>query len=193
MLSVVIPTNESERALLPTLACLVPGAAAGLVREVILADAGSRDDTEAVGDVAGCRFLSLSGSLGARLALAASSARAAWLMFMRPGIALDPAWIGEVTRFIRRAEQQERATLAATFRPPATFAGSALGEAMALLRVALGGRARPEQGLLIAKSFYQQLGGHRADAADPEDDLLRRIGQRRIVLLRAGQVLDSVN
>ena len=34
MLSVVIATQESERELLPTLAALVPGASAGLVREV---------------------------------------------------------------------------------------------------------------------------------------------------------------
>lgn len=39
MLSVVIATHDSERALLPTLAALVAGAAAGVVREVIVADA----------------------------------------------------------------------------------------------------------------------------------------------------------
>ena len=41
MLSVIVPTHESERILVRTLACLVPGATAGLIREVILADAGS--------------------------------------------------------------------------------------------------------------------------------------------------------
>ncbi|KAB2881843.1 MAG: glycosyl transferase, partial [Pseudorhodoplanes sp.] len=35
MISVIIPTHESERLLVRTLACLVPGATAGLVREVI--------------------------------------------------------------------------------------------------------------------------------------------------------------
>jgi len=50
MLSVVIATHESERALLPTLSALVAGAAAGLVREVIVADAGSRDATVAIAD-----------------------------------------------------------------------------------------------------------------------------------------------
>ena len=42
VLSVVIATHDSERPLLPTLAALVPGAAAGTVREVIVADAGSQ-------------------------------------------------------------------------------------------------------------------------------------------------------
>ena len=44
MLSVIIATDESERVLVPTLSALVPGATAGIVREVIIADAGSRGD-----------------------------------------------------------------------------------------------------------------------------------------------------
>ena len=50
MLSVVIATHDSERALLPTLAALVAGAAAGVVREVIIADGGSRDETCEIAD-----------------------------------------------------------------------------------------------------------------------------------------------
>ena len=56
MFSIVIATHDSERALVPTLAALVPGATAGIVREVIVADGGSRDKTEEVADIAGCRF-----------------------------------------------------------------------------------------------------------------------------------------
>jgi glycosyltransferase involved in cell wall biosynthesis len=67
MLIVVIPTHESARPLVRTLACLVPGATGGLVTEVILADAGSSDDTAAIGDIAGCNFMPLPGPLGARL------------------------------------------------------------------------------------------------------------------------------
>ena len=42
---------------MPTLAALVPGATAGLLGEVVVADAGSRDATAEVADVAGCRFI----------------------------------------------------------------------------------------------------------------------------------------
>ena len=45
---------------------------------------------------------------------------------------------------------------------------------------------RPGQGLIISKRFYDRLGGHRADHADPERDLLRRIGRRRLVTLDSG-------
>ena len=41
MLTVVIATHESERSLVQTLAPLVSGATAGLITEVIVADAGS--------------------------------------------------------------------------------------------------------------------------------------------------------
>ena len=42
MITVIIPTLESERSLVQTLAPLVSGATAGLITEVIVADAGSR-------------------------------------------------------------------------------------------------------------------------------------------------------
>ena len=43
---------------------------------------------------------------------------------------------------------------------------------------------RARQGLILRKTVYAQLGGHRADAADPERALLRRIGRARITTLR---------
>jgi hypothetical protein len=52
-----------------------------------------------------------------------------------------------------------------------------------LLAAALGGRPHPEQGLLIAKQFYEAIGGHAEAAADPEAELLQRIGKRRLVTL----------
>ena len=45
VLSVIIPTLDCERSLVPTLASLVSGAAVGTVRDVIIADGGSRDAT----------------------------------------------------------------------------------------------------------------------------------------------------
>ena len=55
MLSVIIPTLNSERALLPTLAALVSGATAGLISEVLIADGGSQDDTTTEIGRASCR------------------------------------------------------------------------------------------------------------------------------------------
>src|SRR5215468_2482607 len=116
----VIATRDSELALLPTLAALVAGAAAGIVREVIVADAGSRDATAAIADGAGCRVLASTRRRGARLKAAAEAARAPWLLFLRPGVVLDATWVDETRRFIEEVELSQCAgTYAAVFRAAA--------------------------------------------------------------------------
>jgi glycosyltransferase involved in cell wall biosynthesis len=188
MLSVVIATENAERILVPTLAALVPGATAGIVREVIIADAGSSDTTAAIADAAGCRIDVMSAPLGARLRQSAANARSEWLLFLRPGAVPDLSWVEEARRFIERAELSGRADArAAAFRRTgeADTLGSAVAEALGLVAAALGARPRPQQGLLIAKILYERLGGHRGEDGDPESKLLRRLGRRNIVLLRS--------
>jgi hypothetical protein len=189
MLSIIIATHESERALVRTLAVLVPGAAAGVVREVIVADGGSRDTTAEVADYAGCQVLVSHEPLGRRLKAAAASARAAWLLFLRPGTRLDATWIDDTMGFIA-GDDSRASSRAAVFRP---VRGAAAGrpvlfEALSLLRTALGARPHPQQGLLIAKHLYDGIGGHR-EHAQPETELLRRLGRRRIVMLRSGAMV----
>src|SRR3954469_8832735 len=117
MISVIIATDESEQILVPTLAALVPGAMAGIVSEVIIADAGSRDGTIRIADAAGCRVVASSGPSGARLKSAAALARAPWLLFLRPGCMPDGTWVDETNRFVLDAERSHHAqAVAAVFR-----------------------------------------------------------------------------
>jgi hypothetical protein len=193
MLSIIIPTRESERALVRTLAVLVAGAAAGMVREVIVTDPRSADATAEIADIAGCQILLSEAPLAARLRDAAARARAGWLMFLRPGTVLDATWVDETGRFIDEHEQRDRDHIrAAVFRPaPAPSATRPLMiEALSLMRLALGARPRPEQGLIIAKHHYEHIGGHRDDATEPEADLMRRLG-RRVVMLRSAATATS--
>lgn len=192
MLSVVIATENAERILGQTLAALVSGAMAGLVSEVILADGGSSDGTAVIGESVGCRIEVTAAPLGHRLKQAAAGARTPWLLFLRPGLVLDSTWADEAGRFIQASELGERAdTRAAAFRPPgeADSFAAMLAEGVALIVAALGGRPRPQQGLLISKSLYERLGGHRGEDADPETSFLRRLGRRRVVLLRSRAML----
>jgi glycosyltransferase involved in cell wall biosynthesis len=183
MLSAVIAANDSARALVPTLACLVPGATAGVLRDVIVADPGSSDEVAEVADIAGCRLFVAPGPLGASLKAAAHSARGPWLLFLPAGVVLEPSWIAEAVRFMADAEASPESR-AAIFRPAAVGGmRPTLAEAFALLRLAFARRAGPEQGLLIAKSLYRQLGGHCNDA-NPETELRRRLGSRRTIVLR---------
>jgi glycosyltransferase involved in cell wall biosynthesis len=187
MLTAIVATDESERRLVPTLAALVPGATAGVITEVIVADAGSSDDTAKVADYAGCRFVSSPEPLGARLKSAALSTRTPWILFLRAGCVPEPGWIQAAERFMQDADLAERA---AVFRPPgvADLMRPGLAELLALLRVTLGGAPKPDQGLLIGRRFYDSLGGHNGDA-EAEAALLRKLGRRRTAMLAAGAAL----
>src|SRR6202142_611582 len=101
MLSVIIPTEGAEQPTVATLAALVPGAAAGVVREVLLVDRAGTGVIERVADVAGCRFLAFDGSLAAAVAGGAGQARSPWLIFLPAGGGLDTGWIDETPEFIQ--------------------------------------------------------------------------------------------
>jgi glycosyltransferase involved in cell wall biosynthesis len=186
VISVLIPTLDSESALVPCLSALVPGSASGLVREVILADGGSRDDTERIADVAGCHFMKGPHDAGARLRAAAHQARSLWLLFLDPAAILQEGWIRDVRAFIEATERTGLADRrAASFRLAYEGFGvkPRLAEAAAVARRVVIGRPRPEQGLLIARRFYDHIGGH-GDGRKAAERLFARIGRRRLVSLR---------
>lgn len=186
MLSAIIATHESERTLVPTLAALVPGATAGLLTEVIIADAGSADATAEVADIAGCRFMTSGEPVGARLRAAALTTRTPWLLFLRPGTVPEPGWVAAAENFMAastatgafRAAMFRRSSAADPMRP-------VWAELVTLLSAALAGRARPEAGLLITRRLYDSVGGH-APHEEAEAALLRKLGRRRLATLPVG-------
>src|SRR5690242_8931367 len=184
MLSAIIATHESERALVPTLTALVPATTAGLLTEVVIADAGSRDATAEVAEFAGCRFISSTDPLGTRLKAAAGTTRSPWLLFLRAGAAPEAGWVPAAERFMAANSLSDDDTRAAVFRPAAIgdLMRPGFSELAALLRVIFGGAPRPEQGLLIARRSYDALGGH-SGGEQAEATLLRRLGRRRVVML----------
>jgi hypothetical protein len=130
--------------------------------------------------------LSSSEPLAARLRAAAVSARSPWLMFLRPGTVLDTTWMDDTTRFIEESDRSDGS--AAVFRKAvsARASNSALREVLGLLMFSVFGGASPDQGLVISRRLYDELEGHRDKAADPEADLIARLGRRRILMLRSG-------
>ena len=115
MLSVIIPTEGVEQTAVATLAALVPGSAAGVVREVLLVDRADTGVIERVADVAGCRFLRFEGTRAAALAAGARQARSPWLMFLHAGAVLDQAGS-------RRPRNSSSASRPAAGRAPASSA-----------------------------------------------------------------------
>ncbi len=190
MLTVVIATQDCEEALARTLAALVPGAADGVIGDVVVVDAGSADGTTVVADAAGCTLVASSGPLGARLRRGAEAGRGhRFLMFLRPGAVLEPGWHREVGAYLERPGAPERG---AVFRFALDEPG--LGARLSEWRVGLSGSllglAAPQQGLIVSRRLYASLGGHRDDAGYAEQDLLLRLGARRLSVLRTRALLD---
>src|SRR5882724_1115764 len=184
MLSVIIPTEGVEQPAVATLAALVPGAAAGVVREVLLVDRAGNGVIERVADVAGCGFLRFEGTRAAALAAGARQARSPWLMFLHPGAVLDSGWIEETTQFIQMvaASGKDRAGIFRYARSPYTDPGLRDGFKF-VARMIAGPSA--EQGLLIARDHYERIGGYRPDARRSEARLLRRLGRSSRIMLRS--------
>jgi glycosyltransferase involved in cell wall biosynthesis len=163
MISVLIPTQDSERLLVPVLSALVAGSAEGLLREVVLVDGGSTDGTARIADAAGCEFRVLPGDTRERLRTAARNVRGPWLLLLDPASVLEEGWTREVAKFVEgveRAGQSENR--AAAFRYAIDGYGIAprLHEFAAAAHMALSGRPRPEQGLLVSKRLYEAKGGN---------------------------------
>lgn len=195
MISVIIPTENSEVDLAHALAALVPAAAEGVVREVIVVDSGSSDNTDKVADAAGCTFVTHNGPRSERLTHGAALAkRGEWLLFLQPETLLESGWHHEVQAFIDRATRTPsgpRTAAAFRLRYEAFGMSARLSEKIASLRSQLLGMPYGNQGLLISRQFYEKLGGHRPLPELEDLDIAKRIGRGRMVFLRAAAVSSS--
>jgi len=88
MLTVLIETRNDEEGLSRTLGSLIGGAIEGAVREVIVCDLGSSDQTHYVAEHAGCQFLAEGG-----IAAGVARAKGDWLLVVEPGAKLIEGWI----------------------------------------------------------------------------------------------------
>jgi hypothetical protein len=189
MLSVIIPTEGAEQPAVATLSALVPGAAAGVIREVLLVDRSPDYSViERVADVAGCHFLRFDGTHAAALAAGAAQARGPWLMFLPAGAVLDPGWIDETTQFIQSvaAAGRPRAGVFRYARSP--YAEVSFSDRLRAMARALVGPLG-DQGLLIARDHYRELGGYAPTARRAEAQLLRQLGRSARTTLRSRIVM----
>src|SRR6202789_3392178 len=167
MLRVVIVTEGVEQTAVATLAALVPGAAAGVVREVLLVDRAGTDVIERVADVAGCHFLPFEGTRAAALAGAARQARSPWLMFLHAGAVLDSGWIDETSQFIQNVSMSGRPRAGIFRYARSPYADTSLRDGFKCVARRIAGPSA-EQGLLIAKDHYERLGGYAPTARRSE-------------------------
>jgi hypothetical protein len=188
MLSVIIPTEGAEHPVVATLAPLVPGAASGVVREVLLVDRGDNGVIARVADVAGCRFISFKGSRAAALAEGARQARSPWLMFLHAGAVLDPGWIDEAVQFMQRVSDSDRPRAGVFRYARSPYSDRTLRDGFKFVARMIAGPFA-DQGLLIARDHYARLGGH-APTPRAEARLLRRLGRSSLTLLHSRIIIS---
>ena len=167
MISVIIPTLNAQSGLAATLTALVPATVDGIVREVIVVDGGSTDRTAAIADEAGTRFVTRSGGRGYQLLAGAHRARFPWLLFLHADTVLQAGWEREATALMEAVDSGRRPLTAAAFRFALDDAGIGPAPAGGLvrLRCALFRLPYGDQGLLMPKLLYTEIGGLRRAAA----------------------------
>jgi glycosyltransferase involved in cell wall biosynthesis len=113
MLTVLIETKNDEERLALTLGSLISGVVEGVVREVIVCDLGSTDQTHRVADHAGCGFIASGG-----VAAGVRQAKADWLLLLEPGARLADGWADGVLHHTAKQTMPARFSRARGSRAP---------------------------------------------------------------------------
>jgi hypothetical protein len=176
-LSVVIPTRNAGAGLPTCLAALVEGLEAGLIRELIVSDAGSEDTTLQIADAAGAVIVQGVASRGGQLRRGAQAAGGDWLLFLHADTILPAGWAGAVSaQMVQGAPAAFQLGFDAAGVMPRLVAG------WANLRSRVFSLPYGDQALLISRVAYEAAGGY-ADVPLMEDVAMARALNGRIVLL----------
>ena len=171
MLSVVIPTLNAQGHV-PD--CLERMKAAD---EILVVDGGSSDGTVALAEKAGARLVVAPKGRGAQLRAGGEAARGDWILFLHADTLLGRGW-----RAAAAAHARAHPDTAGCFRfrlADKSWQARAI-ERGAAARVKLLGLAYGDQGLLVPRSLYREVGGYRPLPLMEDVDLVRRIGRRRL-------------
>ncbi|WP_417270206.1 TIGR04283 family arsenosugar biosynthesis glycosyltransferase [Celeribacter sp.] len=177
-ISIVIPTLNAAPQLAETLARVIKGVDAGVVRELIVSDGGSTDDIARLADTVGAEWVEGPAGRGGQLARGAEAAQGAWLLFLHADTWLPEGWSDVALAHL--AHPDRALVFSLSFRGGGAMARLTGG--WANLRTRLFGLPYGDQALLISRALYDEIGGF-ADIPLMEDvDIARRLGRGRITL-----------
>lgn len=181
-LSIIIPTLNAEADLPGCLSALIPALEANLLREVIIVDGGSEDATRRLAEGSGAKFITAPQGRAKQMITGASEARGDWLLFLHVDTWLSRDWV-ERTRVHLEKNPDKAAVFTLAFRTDAKMGKIVARRANWRARVL--GLPYGDQGLLISKKLYTEIGGY-SDVPLMEDvKLVRAIGKSRIAILSA--------
>jgi hypothetical protein len=107
---------------------------------------------------------------------------------------LEPGWAEEAEAFVERVMTGRRAQAAAAFRFALDDDGfmPRLLESLVALRCFLFALPYGDQGLLISRKLYRELGGFRPMPLMEDVDLMRRLKRQQLVMLQSRAVTSGV-
>jgi rSAM/selenodomain-associated transferase 2 len=189
-LSIVIPTRNAATLLPGCLGALGEARPGGLLREIVIADAGGCAETVEIGHGFGASVFAAPPGRGPQLVAGAARSSGDWLLFLHADTHLESGWSREVAAYIA---QPGAAETAAAFRlrldDPAPQARRV--ETLANWRSRRCGQPYGDQGLLISRRLYDAVGGFRPLPLMEDVDLARRLGRRRVTLLESAAVTSA--
>jgi glycosyltransferase involved in cell wall biosynthesis len=190
MITVIVPTlNDAER-LTKTLAPLVEGVAHGIIRQVIVADGGSTDDTRAIAEAAGCDVVVSEQGRGKQIRASVPASKGKFLFFLNPGVVLKPGWISETELFCHSLQSRAHA---AAYKLALDDTSPEAKRTLFWMRL----RARvtnlplSDQGVLMSRFFYDGLGGYPDIPRLADVEFARRIGAKRWALFDTEAVTSA--
>ncbi len=189
MISVVIPTLNAAAHLPRALASLMPGVG-GIVKQVIVADGGSDDETRAIAEEAGCDIVAAERGRAKQLRAGADAAKGKWLLFLHADTALAPGWVEETQTFIATPQARKRAAVYKLAFDD-TSAQARRVVFWARMRARVMRLPYGDQGLLISRFLYDGLGGYPDMPLMEDVEIMRRIGPSRLVLLDTEAVTSA--
>lgn len=179
MLSIVIPTLNEATRLERVLAGL---GAVDFTLEIIISDGGSTDTTLETAQNFGTRIVAAPKGRGQQLAAGADACSGAWLLFLHADTVLGRGWRQIVDDFLVDSANLNKAGIFKFALDDPSPAARRL-EKIVHWRSRYLGLPYGDQGLLISRAFYNEVGGFRAMPLYEDVDIIRRIGRQRQVLL----------
>ena len=186
--SVVIPTLEAAGRIGPCLGALGEALMEGVIHEVIIADGGSTDCIADIAEEIGAHIVVAPPGRGTQLAAGARAARGRWLLFVHADTVLSSRWSAAALYHIQTHPNQA-GYFALQFDAPGLVPWAVA--TWANLRAALFGLPYGDQGLLVSRSHYDQVGGYPQIPLMEDVALARRIGRPRLARLRADAVTSA--
>jgi len=102
-LGTIIPTLNAQEALPDCIEMLFEGLFDGLIREMVVSDGGSSDDTCEIAEALGARVITGAAGRGAQLRRGGQAAQSEWLLVLHADTRLAPGWSGKVLEHMQSA------------------------------------------------------------------------------------------